>query len=168
MLEKNMELVSACTQNWTGLTALCTQLRWGRELDSQKWGQFWELSVDNYFSHSWPQRNLPSALSALCKKELRSSQGQDPSGCCLCPEQKGAITHMRTKERPTLLFQANHIEASAHTNLGADLCTQIQLKENRSTGVLTHRLTGGSSHCQRQQNKLTPETTLWREENTGN
>lgn len=39
------------------------------------------------------------------------------------------------------------------------LSTQIWLKENRSTGVLTHRLTGGLSYYQRQQNKSTSETT---------
>jgi hypothetical protein len=33
-------------------------------------------------------------------------------------------------------------------------------------GVLTHKLTGGTRHRQRQQDKVTPEIIRWQEENT--
>lgn len=51
---------------------------WGRDLDSQKCRQSWELRGDIHFcSHSWPKRNLPSALWI---QEPKNSQGQEPSG----------------------------------------------------------------------------------------
>ena len=66
----------------------------------------------------------------------RNSRGQDPSGFCLLP--------------------------------GADPVPQLSipqfLPERASLpGVLTHRLAGGTSHSQRQQDQLKPEMTRWQE-----
>jgi hypothetical protein len=43
------------------------------------------------------------------------------------------------------------------------LHTQIPSRENGLTGVLTHRLAGGTSHSERQQDQLTPQITRWQE-----
>ena len=80
--------------------------------------------------------NTTSALrappGAPRTQELRSSLGQDHSGFHLHP--------------------------------GADPVTQLSIPRyywERAVlpGVLTHRLTGGTSHNQRQQDQLTPEIT---------
>lgn len=48
---------------------------WGRDLDSQKCRQSWELRGDIHFcSHSWPKRNLPSALWI---QDLRTVRGRN-------------------------------------------------------------------------------------------
>jgi hypothetical protein len=52
--------------------------------------------------------------------------------------------------------------------LGADPVPQLSIPnycQERAglPGVLTHRLAGGTSHSQRQQDRITPEITRWRE-----
>jgi hypothetical protein len=40
---------------------------------------------------------------------------------------------------------------------------KFHLKRDGLPGVLTHRLTRGKSHSQRQQDQLTPQITKWQE-----
>lgn len=101
--------------------------------------------------HSQPQRKLPSAICVPWAQGPRSSQGQDPSDSCLSREMKARCQeHLHTWEQSCLFPEPAE-----------------RKQKNRSTGVLTHRPTGGSSHCQKQQDKLTPETTWWWEISTG-
>jgi hypothetical protein len=103
-----------------------------RELVSQECWHTWEHRWDLYFwSNPWPKRDLPRALKT---QETRNSRGQDPS--------------------------------SFHLHLIADPVPQLFIHKflPERTGlpeVLTHRLIGGKSHSQRQQDQLTPEITRW-------
>ena len=82
---------------------------------------------------TYAQSDQPRALMTW---DPRNSLGQDPSGFHLHP--------------------------------GADPVPQLSIpkflpERTGLPGVLTHRLAGGTSHSQRQQDQLTPEITRWQE-----
>lgn len=121
--------VSSYTWSWQNATTLCTQIWWGKS------------------------------------KTLRSTN---------YPESTGKTTTSAHIPHP----RGTSLEPSGHQNWGAVwkrifhvctcaqswpcdtvLCTQLLLGETWSPGVLTHKLTGRSSHRQRQKDKLTPGIT---------
>ena len=74
--------------------------------------------------------------------------------------------------RPESSGNRNQGTASEQDPSSFDLCPRADtvpqpsipkflLERNSFPGVLTHRLTGGTSHNQRQQEQLTPEITRW-------
>lgn len=157
--------VSACAQSWTSPTTLCTKTCGGRELDSQKCGQSWFLRGNCHFVlHCWPRRNLPNILWI---QETRSGQGLNLLVSANTKSQK-PVTRSTSYEpggkvRPNFLLHVTFLESLDTKFQRVSLCSQIELRENRSTGVLTHRLKWRSNHCQIQQDNLTPEKTWWRE-----
>jgi hypothetical protein len=103
-------------------------------------GESWPLrSVDipvstgkhHLYSNSWPKRDSSRAIRT---QEPRNSQGQDPSGFCL---------HTRADPVPQLPIH------------------KFLLEKTGLLGVLTNRLTGGTSHSERQQDQLTADITRW-------
>ena len=102
----------------------------------------------------------------------------------------GVLTHLRAQVRPPLLLKYSAQEGPSWSpqdtgteeqpetrcfqNLsasGADLVPQLSIPKSHQErtglpGVLTHRLTGGTSHSQRQKDQKTPQKTRWQEAGT--
>jgi len=117
----------ACAQNWTELVAQLS-------VPKSRGGESWTLrSADapenseetTLCPHSRPKRKSPSAMH----RDQGAVRGRTVLASA-CAESWKPVTR------------------STYTTESRALCSQMQLKENRPTGALTHRPTGGSSHCQ--------------------
>ena len=107
--------VSGCPQRWHSTITLCTQIRWGRKLDSQNHGQFWELRGNHYLcSHSCAERKLLRAL--WIQEPWEKREGILPVSTCVQRRKPVAskVTQLRTQARPTLLLQATRLAASGY------------------------------------------------------
>ena len=178
--------MSCCAQRWHSTIALCTQIRWVRNLDSQNHGQFWDLRGNHYLcSHSCSDRKL---LRALCIQEpWEKREGILPVSTCVqrwkpvarksnTTENTGETNPsapsnqaggLRTQKTRAVWDRTLPVSTCTHCWSGPTyLCTHILVGEKKSIGTVTKSFTGWWSHHQRQQDHETPEKTWWQESST--